>query len=124
MVDLSNQLPLDETETISVEIEDDIEEEDKDESSPENKNLAKGMDSEKLTKISAKIREEYKEDLDSRSEWIEKIARWRKLYFQEDAPINPPWPGSSEESVPILTEAVNQLRSRATRVMFPGGSCK
>jgi hypothetical protein len=117
VVDLSNELPFEEEETLVIIAE----EEDKDESSQENKNLAKGMDEADLTKIAARIKEEYKEDLDSRSEWIEKIARWRKLYFQEDAPINPPWPGASEESVPILTEAVNQFRSRSTKVMFPGG---
>jgi chaperonin GroES len=98
------------------------EETDKDEISAENKNLAKGMDEHDLNKIAQHVTESYREDLDSRSSWIEKIARWRKLYFQEDSPINPPWPGASEESIPILTEAVNQFRSRATRVMFPGGN--
>ncbi len=104
---------------------DEIEEETEPEAPPgvpeEDENLAGGMKDEELNKIAQTIMEQYREDISSRSEWIEKIARWRKLYFQEDSPINPPWPGASEESVPLLTEAVNQFRSRATRVMFPGG---
>jgi hypothetical protein len=78
------------------------------------------MDSSQLQEIGKHVVESYTEDLDSRAAWIEKIAKWRKIYFQEDKPINPPWPGASEESIPIMTEAVNQFRSRATRVMFPG----
>lgn len=93
---------------------------DKDEVSKEHQNLAVGMKSDELQKIGQYVVESYTEDLDSRAAWIEKIAKWRKIYFQEDKPINPPWPGASEESIPIMTEAVNQFRSRATRVMFPG----
>lgn len=87
----------------------------------EQENLAIGMDDQKLEKIGARVYREFREDIDSRQGWMDKVAKWRDLYFQEDTPINSPWPGSSEESVPILTEAVNQFRSRSTKVMFPGG---
>jgi len=86
---------------------------------PEHQNLALSLPQDKLTEIGARIMEEYREDCRSRSDWLGKVARWRKLYYQTDAPTNPPWPGSSSESIPLLTEAVNQFRARGSRVMFP-----
>jgi chaperonin GroES len=49
-------------------------------------------------------------------------AQWIRLYFQKDQPVNPPWQGSSSESMPIVTEACNQFHARAFKALFPNRS--
>ena len=86
---------------------------------PELQNLAEKLDEEELTEIAARCLEEYKADEDSRKPWLDQHAQWTKIYFQKDKPINPPWEGSSEESIPMLVEACNQFHARAYQAMFP-----
>lgn len=86
---------------------------------PELQNLADKLDEEELVEIAARCLEEYKADEDSRKSWLEQHAQWTKIYFQKDKPINPPWEGSSEESIPMLVEACNQFHARAYQAMFP-----
>ena len=78
-------------------------------------NLAEDMDEDELKDIAKKVIEDFEEDLESREEWEEKHAEWLKIYYQDDVAENPPWQGSSEESIPTLTEAVNQFQSRTYR---------
>src|SRR4029079_5922139 len=40
----------------------------------------------------------------------------------KDKPINQPWDGSSEESMPMVTEACNQFHARAFQALFPNRS--
>jgi chaperonin GroES len=63
--------------------------------------------------------DDYTSDEESRQEWLSMHADWLRLYYQRDRPINPPWEGSSEESIPILAEACNQFHARAFQAMFP-----
>lgn len=86
---------------------------------PELVNLAADMSEEDREKVAALVLEDYKRDDQSRQEWLQMHARWLKLYYQQDEARDPPWPGSSQEGIPILTEACNQFQSRAYRAFFP-----
>jgi len=87
--------------------------------SPEYNNLAKSLDSKELTEIAHKVIKDFEDDLESRAPWEEKHSRWLKLFHQEDKSELPPWDGSSEESIPILAEAVYQFQSRSYKAFFP-----
>jgi chaperonin GroES len=84
---------------------------------PELRNIASEI--EELEDIGAMVVEDYETDVESRSGWMTKHASWIRLYFQEDYPLNPPWEGSSNESLPMLAEACNQYHARAMPAMFP-----
>lgn len=86
---------------------------------PELRNLATELSEEELTKIAQTCLEDYKKDLESRQPWEDMHAQWLRAYYQKDKPVNPPWEGSSDESVPMLAEACNQFHARAFRAMFP-----
>ena len=86
---------------------------------PENNNLASHLEEKELNEISAKVIRDFDDDLESRSEWEEKHAKWLEIYNQDDKPKNGPWDGSSEESIPVLAEAVNQFQSRSYKAFFP-----
>lgn len=87
--------------------------------SPEYNNLAESLDANELKEIAAKVIKDFDDDLESRAPWEEKHAKWLKLFHQEDQSVNPPWDGSSEESIPILAEAVYQFQSRSYKAFFP-----
>lgn len=87
--------------------------------SPELLNLAEELEASELDDIGRKVFEDFENDLESRSEWETMHAEWMDLYFQRDVSENPPWNDSSQESIPILAEAVNQFQSRSYRAFFP-----
>lgn len=82
-------------------------------------NLAVDLDQEELDDIGVSVYEDYISDKESRSEWEEKHKEWLELYFQKDAPQHGAWEGSSDESLPLLTEACNQFQSRSYKSFFP-----
>ncbi len=85
----------------------------------EETNLAASLDPKELKQIAEKVIQDYKDDLESRNEWELKTADTLRLFYQTDQAENPPWEGSSQESIPILTEAVNQFQSRTYKAFFP-----
>lgn len=85
----------------------------------EETNLAESLDDKELKEIARKVIEDTENDLDSRSDWEEKHAKWLKLYYQTDVPEEAPWDGASEEGFPVFTEAVNQFQSRTYKAFFP-----
>lgn len=85
---------------------------------PEDFNIAEKVSDEVLLKIGNRVKEDYENDLESRSEWEHMVADWVKLFYMRDKPINPPWEGASEESIPMLLEACNQSHARAYGEMF------
>ncbi len=87
---------------------------------PELRNIAADLDEKELSTIGHDVVESYKYDLDSRREWDQKHGHWLNLYYQQDRPINPPWEGASEESLPLLAEACTQFHARSFKAMFPG----
>lgn len=89
---------------------------------PELQNIAGSLDEDTLRQLGERCMEEFKADDQSRQEWLEMHAHWLRLYFQKDTPVNPPWAGSSSESMPIVTEACNQFHARAFMALFPNRS--
>ena len=89
------------------------------ETTPDLVNVAAALDEEERQKIAALVIEDFERDERSRADWVAMHAKWLKLYYQHDIPTNPPWPGSSTEGIPMLTEACNQFQSRAYRAFFP-----
>lgn len=87
---------------------------------PELVNIAEDLSKDELDDIARVCLEDYKADEESRQEWMEMHAHWLNLYYLKDRPINPPWEGSSDESLPMLAEAATQFHSRAYKAMFPG----
>ena len=67
----------------------------------ETTNLAEGMDQAALDKIGALVCEELDQDEEDMAEWQVMHAEWKRLYAQQDKPINPPYDYASEESMPI-----------------------
>lgn len=46
-------------------------------------------------------------------------SEWMKIYFLNDKSKHQPWQGSSQESLPLLSEACNQYHARTYQAMFP-----
>lgn len=86
---------------------------------PELVNIAEQLEPQELQEIASKVSQDYRRDLDSRADWEQKHAKWLELYYQTDKAKMPAWEGSSQDSVPLLTEAVNQFQSRAYKAFFP-----
>lgn len=86
---------------------------------PEENNLAASLEEGELNKIAEQCLKEFSDDLESRTDWEDMHAKWLELYYQRDKSSTPPWDGASEESAPILAEAVNQFQSRTYRAFFP-----
>lgn len=86
---------------------------------PEDVNLAEHMDEKELQEIAATCIENFKLDLDSRSEWEQMHTEYLDIYYQRDKSQNPPWDGASEESIPVLAEAIGQFQSRSYKAFFP-----
>lgn len=85
----------------------------------EETNIAESLEEEELKKIAEKVIKDYKFDIDSREQHDLIKSDYLKLFYQDDRADNPPWSGSSDESIPILTEAVNQFQSRTYKAFFP-----
>ena len=82
-------------------------------------NLAESLEESELQAIAERVIKDYETDLKSREQHDMKKAEYLKLFYQDDRAENPPWSGASEESIPILTEAVNQFQSRSYKAFFP-----
>lgn len=85
----------------------------------EETNIAESLDAAELKEIAEKVIQDYINDLQSKEQHDLKNAENLKLFYQDDKASNPPWDGSSNESIPILAEAVNQFQSRSYKAFFP-----
>lgn len=72
-----------------------------------------------LKEIARQCVEDFESDLESREEWEEMHTKFLEVYYQKDVPQNQPWDNSSEESIPILAEAIGQFQSRSYKAFFP-----
>lgn len=82
-------------------------------------NIATKLDEEELKKIGHTVSQDFDNDVSSRSDWLQKHTTWKEIYNQQDRPINEPWDGSSDDGVPIMTEACNSFQARAYKAFFP-----
>ena len=81
-------------------------------------NIADSLDEQERESIAQVCMEDFRADRDSRAEWDAMHADWVAVYNQQDAPYNRPWPGSSDESLGLLTEACNSFQARAYKAFF------
>lgn len=86
---------------------------------PEEVNIAPDLGEQELKDIARMCLDEFAEDLSSREEWEQMHADYLEMYYQKDVSENPPWSGASEESIPMLAEAINQFQSRTYKAFFP-----
>lgn len=89
--------------------------------SSETYNLAQDMDEGLLREIGQEAATGLRNDEDSRKDWLEDHKFYLSLYSQRDYAENSEDDRSwgATESVPILTEAVNQFQSRTYKAFFP-----
>jgi chaperonin GroES len=81
-------------------------------------NIADSLPEQERESIAQVCLEDFRSDMESRTEWDAMHADWVAVYNQQDAPINRPWPNSSDESLGLLTEACNSFQSRAYKAFF------
>lgn len=82
-------------------------------------NLATSLEDKELTAIANEGYEAYQDDYDSCSEHRDKHSTYLELYHQTHKAANQPWSWSSDSSMPLITEAVNQFQSRGYKAFFP-----
>jgi len=83
-------------------------------------NIADGMDEQELALIGRGVVEGYKRDLDTRSEWEERLEESLKLAAQVTEAKSFPWEGAANVKYPLLTTAALQFASRAYPALVPG----
>lgn len=79
------------------------------------------MEEDLLREISQEVYNGFKDDEDSRSEWLDQHTFWLSLYMQQDYAENSDAERSwgATESVPILTESCDQFQARTYKIFFP-----
>lgn len=92
----------------------------------ESKNIAEGMDEEKLEDISAQVSDGFEYDLRSRIEWEKSLTEWTNLALQIKEEKTWPWVGASNVKYPLLSTASMQFNARAYPSLIPasGGVVK
>lgn len=88
----------------------------------ENKNLAKGMDEEQLTKIGHEAGEGFEADLRSRQHWETCLEEWTKLALQVKEQKTWPWVGASNVKYPLVSTASMQFNARSYPSLIPSTS--
>lgn len=83
------------------------------------KNLAIGMNKEKLGEIGQWCKQGYETDLASREEWDMAMEEWIALAKQEREEKTFPWRGASNVKYPLVTTAAMQFAARAYPSLVP-----
>ena len=86
-----------------------------------NANLAEILDDRTLGELSSDLRGKVKEDMESRDEWEEAIAKGLGLLGINYEERNEPFLGASGVHHPLLSEAVTQFQAQAYKEMLPSG---
>ena len=83
-------------------------------------NIADGMDEDDLREIGREVVDGFDRDLDSRSEWEERLEESLKLAAQVSENKSFPWENAANVKYPLLTTAALQFASRAYPALIPG----
>ena len=84
-------------------------------------NLVEDLEDEELvSSIGRQVVEEYKKDLESRSDWEERMANALELALQVQEEKSFPWPGASNVKFPLITIAALQYHARAYPSLING----
>ncbi len=86
-----------------------------------NANLAEILDDSILGELSSDLRSKVKDDMESREEWEEAIAKGLGLLGINYEERNEPFLGASGVHHPLLSEAVTQFQAQAYKEMLPSG---
>lgn len=85
----------------------------------ENPNIARDIDEDTLIKLGDTCFKGFEADLDSRSEWEERVEEWVKLATQVVETKSYPWQGASNVKFPLVTIAAMQFAARAYPSLVP-----
>ena len=83
------------------------------------KNLAVGLDDDRLSEISTECKRGYDADEESRSAWLEETQRWMDLAKQVREEKTWPWAGASNIKYPLISTAALQFSARAYPTLVP-----
>ena len=86
-----------------------------------NANLAEVLDDDVLGDLSSDIRAKFREDVESREDWEEAIAKGLGLLGINYEDRSEPFLGASGGTHPLLSEAVTQFQAQAYKEMLPSG---
>ena len=84
-------------------------------------NLAEVLDDDVLGDLSSDIRAKFREDVESREDWEEAIAKGLGLLGINYEERSEPFLGASGVTHPLLSEAVTQFQAQAYKEMLPSG---
>lgn len=85
----------------------------------EQKNVAPLLDDAYLDKLGASIKQQYKDDDNSRSEWMETYEYAMKAAMQVYEKKNTPWDNASNVKYPLITVGALQFHARAYPALLP-----
>ena len=84
-------------------------------------NLAEVLDDSVLGELSSDLRAKFREDVESREDWEEAIAKGLGLLGINYEDRSEPFLGASGVTHPLLSEAVTQFQAQAYKEMLPSG---
>lgn len=84
-------------------------------------NLAEVLDDDVLGELSSDLRAKFREDVESREDWEEAIAKGLGLLGINYEDRSEPFLGASGVTHPLLSEAVTQFQAQAYKEMLPSG---
>jgi hypothetical protein len=84
-------------------------------------NLAEVLDDDVLGELSSDLRAKFRDDVESREDWEEAIAKGLGLLGINYEDRSEPFLGASGVTHPLLSEAVTQFQAQAYKEMLPSG---
>ena len=119
----SLQIQIDETEVLpeGIELDDGQQTEIMAEPYNHDANLAEVLEEGELASLASELQSKVKEDMDSRSDWEEAIAKGLNLLGINYEDRSDPFLGASGVTHPLLSEATTQFQSQAYKEMLPSG---
>jgi hypothetical protein len=85
-------------------------------------NIAKDLSADERKEVARAVVREYKTDIQGRSRWEERRARFYKLWMTYREAKNTPFPNASNVCLPMLAIACNQFHARSYQAMFTPAS--
>ena len=84
-------------------------------------NLAETLDEDELSNLSSELRQQYEDDKESRSDWVDSYTKGLDLLGFKYNDRSQPFQGASGVTHPLLAESVTQFQSQAYKELLPAG---
>ena len=84
-------------------------------------NLAEVLPDNELNSLSSELRQQYEDDKESRSDWIDSYTKGLDLLGFKYNERSQPFQGASGVTHPLLAESVTQFQSQAYKELLPAG---